>query len=110
MFFLTREDRTAWHSDSLLEAEPWIAEEIFYVFKAAKEAYLAHLASGKDLTPQDETALALQGVVGEDPFPYGINPNLKALETMTQLAVDQRITQRKMSVEELFAPGTLKLE
>ena len=96
--------------DSLLEAEPWIAEEIFYAFKAAKEAYLAHLASGKDLTPQDETALALQDVVGEDPFPYGINPNLKALEAITQLAVDQRITRRKMSVEELFAPSTLKLE
>ena len=39
-----------------------------------------------------------------DPFPFGIETNRKALEAITQFAVDQRMVPRKFSVEELFAP------
>ena len=41
-------------------------------------------------------------VVG-DPFPFGIEANRKALETMTQFAVDQTMVPRRFTVEELFA-------
>ena len=44
-----------------------------------------------------------------DPFPYGIEPNRKGLEALTETAFDQNITSRKFSVEELFATGTLDL-
>ena len=37
-----------------------------------------------------------------DPFPFGIEANRKALETMTQFAVDQRMVPRRFTVEELF--------
>jgi 4,5-dihydroxyphthalate decarboxylase len=42
-------------------------------------------------------------VVG-DPFPFGIEKNRKALETITQFAFDQHMIPRKYSVEELFVP------
>ena len=95
--------------NSLLEAEPWVAEELFNVFKAAKKNYLARLDAGKNLSPADETAVALGGVVGGDPFPFGVAANRKALEAIVRFAVDQHAIPGKFSPEELFAPGTLKL-
>jgi 4,5-dihydroxyphthalate decarboxylase len=95
--------------DSLLKAEPGLAPELFRAFQAAKKIYLAHLDAGKDLSPADETAIALKRVVG-DPFPFGINSNRRALETMVQFAVDQQVIPKKFSIEELFLPGTLNLE
>ena len=95
--------------NSVLQAQPRVAEELFSAFKAAKQAYLARLAAGKDLTAADETAVAIKQVVG-DPFPYGINANRKALETIVQYAVEQHVIPKGMSVEELFAKGTHRLE
>jgi 4,5-dihydroxyphthalate decarboxylase len=48
-------------------------------------------------------------VVGGDPFPFGVAANRKALEAIVRFAVDQHAIPGKFSLEELFAPGTLKL-
>ena len=95
--------------DSVLEEEPWVAEELFRVFKAAKEIYLGELKSGANPSPADQTAVALGRIVGGDPFPFGVEPNRKALETIAQYAVDQHVTRKKYAPEELFAPSTLRL-
>ena len=95
--------------DSLLKAEPDLAPELFRAFQEAKKIHLARLDAGTNLSPADENAIALKQVVG-DPFPFGINPNRKALQTIVQFAVDQIVIPTKFSVEELFAPGTLGLE
>lgn len=95
---------------SVLEAEPWVAEELFTAFKAAKNAYLTHLQAGKDLSPADENLVSVSRVVGSDPFPFGIEPNRKTLETMIQFAVDQEVIPKAVSPEELFVHNTLSLK
>lgn len=97
--------------DSLLKAEPALAVELFRAFQEAKKIYLAHLDAGENLSPADDTAIALKQVVG-DPFPFGMNNRLnrKALETIVQFALDQKVIPTKLSVEELFAPGTNNVE
>ncbi len=96
--------------DSLLKAQPGLAHELFRAFQEAKQIYLAHLDAGKDLSPADQTAISLKKVVG-DPFPFGITGiNRKAVETLVQFAVDQKVIPRKYSVAELFAPAALDLE
>jgi len=98
--------------DSVLKAQPELAQKLFGAFQAAKRIYLAHLDAGKNLSPADESAIALKQVVG-DPFPFGISdrngPNRKAIETLVEFAVDQQVIPKKFSVEELFAPETLNL-
>ena len=89
---------------SILDAEPWVAKELFLVFKAAKEAYIAHLDRADKLTTGDQAFAELQGVAGNDPFPYGIEPNRKALETFMRFAVDQQVIPRMLTIKELFAP------
>ena len=48
-------------------------------------------------------AAAENAAVVGDPFPFGIESNRKALETMTQFALDQKMVPRRFAVEELFA-------
>jgi 4,5-dihydroxyphthalate decarboxylase len=91
--------------DSLLRADPTLAPRLFNAFAEAKAAFLKQLGSGAEL-PADAQALAQRrSVVGDDPLPYGIAANRKALEAVIQFAHDQKILPRKISVEEMFAGG-----
>jgi len=88
--------------DSVLKENPWTAGELFRVFEAAKVEYLKNL-KGNEMSSWDKAATVNAAVVG-DPFPFGIEKNRKALEAVTQFAVDQKMVPRKFAVEELFAP------
>jgi 4,5-dihydroxyphthalate decarboxylase len=94
--------------DSLLQTDPQLAQRLFRSFSAAKKIYLAHLAAGRNTSRADESAMALSRVVG-DPFPYGVEANKKAIETMVQFAVEQKIISKSFNAKELFAPNTFHL-
>lgn len=113
--------------DAVLSAHPWVAVELFKAFKEAKRRYLAELKappSDSRLTrPTGEGAgsytsalasrdqlMRRQQIVGEDPLPYGIEPNRSSLETMLQYAYDQKLTPQRYRIEEVFAQNTLELE
>jgi 4,5-dihydroxyphthalate decarboxylase len=95
--------------NAVLEAEPWVAEALFRAFAAAKAVYLDRLRQGQELAPADQAALERAAVVGGDPFPFGVAANAKALDAMVTFAVEQQVIPRPMTMEELFAPGTLAL-
>src|SRR5262249_51790316 len=46
---------------------------------------------------------------GGDPFAYGIEPNRSALETLARYSFEQRLTRRKLSVDDMFAEETRDL-
>lgn len=95
--------------DELLERYPTLAADLFGALKASKDAYFANLDRSGDLSAEDALTVRLENGIGGDPFPYGVDPNRKGLEALTENAFDQKITSRKYSVEELFAEGTLDL-
>jgi 4,5-dihydroxyphthalate decarboxylase len=88
--------------NAVLGQAPWIADELCRAFERSKTEYLKNLDLGSAATSWDTAAKVNAEVVG-DPYPFGIEPNRKALEAMTQFAVDQKMVPRKFSVEELFA-------
>jgi 4,5-dihydroxyphthalate decarboxylase len=45
-------------------------------------------------------------ITGRDPLPYGIEPNRQALEELIQGALEQKIIDRPVTVEELFPSNT----
>ncbi len=51
-----------------------------------------------------------RSVVGDDPLPYGLARNRKALEAIIQYARDQKILPRAVTPEEMFPRNTLDLE
>ena len=89
--------------DALLVQNPALARELFELFVAAKARYMEHLARSAELSPADRTARELGDVVG-DPFPYGIEPNRRALDAIVDFAVEQKVTPSRLSPDSLFAP------
>ncbi len=94
--------------DSVLESEPDVAASLFNAFKSSKQVYLDKLAAGTDLGDADQAVVQLQGVVG-DPVPYGVEANRRAIEAVIDFNVAQKIIPNKVSIEEVFASGTVDL-
>ena len=95
--------------DELLQTYPWLAEELFGLFKAAKDHYLEYLRAGAHLDPQDEAMQAMRQAIGDDPLLYGVAPNRQTLETFIRFNVEQKIIPHPVAVEELFPPSVLTL-
>ena len=96
--------------DDLLEEYPQLAADLFYALTESKGAYYGNLDRSTAQSEEDALTVQLEMGIAGDPFPYGIEPNRKAVEMLAQIAVDQHITPRKYAIEELFAEGTLDLE
>src|SRR5262245_13329208 len=87
--------------NALLKESPWIADDLMQAFQESKAIYLKDLQGSASVSSWDKAAATNAAVVG-DPFPFGIEPNRKALEAITQFGVDQHMVPRRFTVEELF--------
>lgn len=95
--------------DSLLRSDPTLAPRLFGAFKDAKALFLKQLASGATLTGDAQAIAQRRSVVGDDPLPYGVAENRKALEAIIRFARDQKILPRAVTPGEMFPPNTLDL-
>jgi 4,5-dihydroxyphthalate decarboxylase len=96
--------------DSLLQADPSLAPRLFNAFKEAKAALLQQLSSGAELSGEEQALAQRRSLVGDDPLPYGLGRNRKAMQAVIRFAQEQKILPRKVSPEEMFAQNTLDLE
>jgi 4,5-dihydroxyphthalate decarboxylase len=95
---------------SIFERHPWAALNIYNAFAQARAAVLRardtalhrHFEPGL-LGDDARRALAL------DPMAYGVKTNRNVLETITQYVHEQGLSQRRVGLEELFAPSTMDL-
>ena len=92
----------------LLDAHPWLAPELVTMFTAAKEQYLARLRSAGPVTAEDQALVRQMAIVGDDPLPYGIEPNRSAVTMLVDFAVEQHLAPRAYGVEELFDARALQ--
>jgi 4,5-dihydroxyphthalate decarboxylase len=96
--------------DSLLKADPTLALRLFGAFRDAKALFLQEIESGATLAQDAQAIAQRRSVVGDDPLPYGVAKNRKALEAIIQFARDQKILPRAVTPEEMFPRNTLDLE
>lgn len=93
----------------LVAADPELAVRLCEAFASSKAGWLDQLRS--DSVPDPSAGDVLLGRVmaatGEDPLPYGVEPNRPMLDRLLTTAVEQGILARPVTVEALFAPGTL---
>jgi 4,5-dihydroxyphthalate decarboxylase len=95
----------------VLDRDPWVAMNLLKAFEEAKRRSLARLgdvtASHAPLAWLGDYVSQLGRVFGDDPFPYGLEPNRRTLEAFLQFAFEQGVCHRKLSPEELFPPQVL---
>jgi 4,5-dihydroxyphthalate decarboxylase len=88
--------------ESVLHEHPWVARSLATAFEAAKSEWLSKLRSGKVETAADRKYLALSKIVGSDPLPNGLEANLPTIRALEDTAFKQKLTPRRMTIEELF--------
>ena len=97
--------------DDALTAHPGLASELCQTFAAAKAQYQASLAAGAISDDAADTraipSIAREGVVGDDPIPYGLASSRQTLETFIGYNVAQGIIPETAAPEELFPAETL---
>jgi 4,5-dihydroxyphthalate decarboxylase len=88
--------------DSVLAEHPWVARSIFNAFLRAKDEWLARLGTSAAMNEAEKNYSALRAIVGPDPLPYGIAPNIVTIKALEETAFRQGLTPRRMSADELF--------
>jgi 4,5-dihydroxyphthalate decarboxylase len=92
------------------ERDRWIAMNLFEAFEDAKRRSLERLReiglSHLPLPWLADTTRAWRELAGEDFWPYGVEANRPTLEAFLQYAFEQGVCQRRLPVDELFAPET----
>lgn len=97
---------------TLVERFPWLAPNLVKAFIAAKvlaEAELREVAALKIglpwvLAEYEETVRTM----GADYWPYGVEANRPTLEALVKYSHEQGLTPRRLTVDELFVPSTLR--
>lgn len=95
----------------IYDAHPWVALSLYQAFCAAKERcyrLLVESGSAKASLAWLQPALEEeQALFGPDWWSYGVEANRPSLEALLQYSHEQGLTDRRLNVEELFAPSTL---
>lgn len=93
----------------ILDADPWVARNLCTAFQKARDRSMARVleitASRMPLPWLTFTAERRMELLGDDYFPYGIEPNRHTLEAFLKWSFEQGITQRHLEVDELFPEG-----
>jgi 4,5-dihydroxyphthalate decarboxylase len=94
----------------LAERHPWLAGAVLKAFEQAKEAGLTKLSdtsSTKVTLPFVEEALRdARALMGDDFWSYGVDKNRKTLDYFLGQHHAQGLSSRRVSVDEMFHPGT----
>ena len=95
----------------VIDAAPWIAMSLLKAFVEAKriaDADLFEVTALKIGLPWivDE-AQRTRALLGDDFWPYGVDPNRLTLDTMARYSFDQGLATRRLRVDEMFAATTI---
>jgi len=96
----------------LYERHRWLAVELYKAFiRAQAVAYenLHHTGVTKTMLPWTPAySEATRALMGEDFWPYGLEKNVKTLETFLRYHHEQGLSPRQLEPRDLFAPETLE--
>jgi len=95
----------------VLERDAWVARSLYDAFVESKRRAVAELRNPVVLYStmpwQIAEIEATQALMGEDYWPYGLEPNRSNLETLMRYSREQGIAEREVPVESLFVASTL---
>ena len=97
---------------TLVEKHPWLPAAVLKAFEQSKKTAIDHLtdlsATKVTLPFVEEQLTDARALMGDDYWPYGVEPNRSALEAFLRHHHSQGVSPRLVSVDELFHPSTLE--
>ncbi len=95
----------------LVDANPGLAGALYGAFEDAKAIALSELAvtnAPKTTLPWVAAELrTTRNIMGDDYWPYGIEKNRNVLESLIRYSYEDGLTDRRLSIDELFVPSML---
>jgi 4,5-dihydroxyphthalate decarboxylase len=98
--------------NDLIDAHPWLPEAVFNAYSRAKQLRYEAMRQqwllgtlpwyGQEL---DET----RALMGDNFWPYGVAANATTLNALLEYSYEQGLAKRRLNIEELFHPSTLRL-
>jgi 4,5-dihydroxyphthalate decarboxylase len=92
------------------EEHPWVAPELVKAFTEAKNRAIESIQDSSVLRAclpwLHEEVDRSRETMGDNWWPYGVENNRAELETMTRFSAEQGLSERRLDVDELFAPNT----
>ena len=89
---------------------PWLAMSLFKAVNEAKDLALKHISSTVALYSAMPWIIGemeyTKNLMGADWWPYGIDKNRKAIETFLRYHHEQGLSEKLMTINDLFAPET----
>jgi 4,5-dihydroxyphthalate decarboxylase len=93
---------------------PWVAVNLYKAFCRAKQiamnSYMESAALHVTLPWVNSEVEYTQKLMGEDWWPYGLEQNRQTLETFLRYHHEQGLSEKLVSIEDLFAPETMDAE
>jgi 4,5-dihydroxyphthalate decarboxylase len=88
---------------------PWVALNIYKAMLEAKALAERTIVDSIPLSLvfREEYLEQTRELLGDDPFPYGLEPNRAALETIVGYSVEQGLTAEALPLESLFAESAI---
>ena len=90
---------------AVYDANPWLAVSLYRAFCRARDLALAHLYDTDALTVSSPWIIEELERSREVTWDYSIEGSRPTLEALVQYLDEQRLTRRRMPVDELFAPN-----
>ncbi len=89
----------------LAREKPWVVESLCRAYAEAKKLAQSRETVRSSPSPKSgETTVEMKEVMGgEDPWPYGLSGNRKALDAFATAASEQHLVNQTIKVEDLFA-------
>ena len=94
--------------DEVLERDGEVASQLVRAFEDAKQQAYKYWADHRRSSlawfgaeQEEERAL-----LGPDPWPYSMEKNRVVIDTLLDYAFEQRLTERRLDINEIFATGT----
>jgi len=93
--------------ENLYREKPWVAESLYKACEEAKAWCLKQMQFSGAIRYTLPWLLAdideMTELFGHDPWPYGIEPNRRTLETLVQYLVYQHFLSKPVNLDEMFA-------
>jgi 4,5-dihydroxyphthalate decarboxylase len=98
---------------TLLAQYPWLATSVYKAFCEAKALAMIDLRDVNALMVTlpflEAETLDTMAIMGNNFWRYGVHENKGEIDALTQYAYEQGLVDRRLAVEELFAPSVFEL-